>query len=99
MLIPPDTAGRVQTVNRAAVEQLGWSEVELVGRDVAEVIRGAGTGPGEAEVLTRGGTPLPVVCTPRDLHDSTGRPQGRVWVARDIRHPKRAERGLRRSLG
>jgi len=97
MLIATDTAGRVQTVNRAAIEQLGWSEVELVGRDVDEVIRGA-SGPGEAEVLTRGGVALPVVCTPRDLHDSAGRPQGRVWVARDIRHRKRVEEELRRSL-
>src|SRR5262249_22073543 len=98
MLIATDVAGRVQTVNRAAIEQLGWSEVELGGRDVGEVIRGAGSGPGEAEVLTRGGVPLPVVCTPRDLHDSAGRPQGRVWVARDIRHRKRVEEELRRSL-
>jgi PAS domain S-box-containing protein len=101
MLIATDTAGRVQTVNRAAVEQLGWSELELIGRDVGDVIRGAGSGasgPGDAEVITRSGTTLPVVCTPRDLHDSAGRPQGRVWVARDIRRRKQVEEELRRSL-
>ena len=101
MLIATDPAGRVQTVNRAAVEQLGWSELELVGRDVGEVIRGPGSGasgPGEAEVVTRSGATLPVVCTPRDLHDSAGRPQGRVWVARDIRRRKQVEEELRRSL-
>ena len=101
MLIATDPAGRVQTVNQAAIEQLGWSEVELVGRDVGEVIRGPGNGangPGEAEVVTRSGATLPVVCTPRDLHDSAGRPQGRVWVARDIRRRKQVEEELRRSL-
>src|SRR5262245_43890906 len=97
ILIATDPAGRVQTVNQAAIEQLGWSEVELVGRDVGEVIRGA-DGPGEAEAITRGGIPMPVVCTPRDLHDSAGRPQGRVWVARDIRRRKEVEEELRRSL-
>jgi len=97
ILIATDLAGRVQTVNRAAVEQLGWSEVELVGRDVEEVIRSA-DGPGEAEAVTRSGLPMPVVCTPRDLHDSAGRPQGRVWVARDIRRRKQVEEELRRSL-
>jgi two-component sensor histidine kinase/HAMP domain-containing protein len=97
ILIATDMAGRVQTVNRAAVEQLGWSEVELVGRDVSEVIR-SGDGPGEGEAVTRSGMPMPVVCTPRDLHDSSGRPQGRVWVARDIRRRKQVEEELRRSL-
>jgi PAS domain S-box-containing protein len=101
ILIATDAAGRVQTVNRAAIEQLGWSEVELVGRDIGEVIRGADSGangPGEAEVVTHSGVTLPVVCTPRDLHDSAGRPQGRVWVARDIRRRKEVEEELRRSL-
>ena len=75
MLIVTDQAGRVQTVNRAVIEQLGWSELELVGRDVRDVIRGAtaANGPGEAEVITHGGATLPVVCTPRDLHDRAGR--------------------------
>jgi PAS domain S-box-containing protein len=101
MLIATDPAGRVKTVNPAAIEQLGWSEIELVGRDVREVIRGPGngaSGPGEAEVVTRSGATLPVVCTPRDLHDGAGRLQGRVWVAQDIRHRKRVEDELRRSL-
>lgn len=100
MLIVTDQAGRIQTVNRAVIEQLGWSELELVGRDVRDVIRGAtaGNGPGEAEAVTHGGATLPVVSTPRDLHDRTGRAQGRVWLARDIRHRKLVEEELRRSL-
>jgi two-component system, sensor histidine kinase PdtaS len=101
MIIATDSAGRVKTVNRAAIEQLGWSETELIGRDVGELIRGPGNGaggPGEAEVVTRSGATLPVVCTPRDLHDSAGLPQGRVWVAQDIRHRKQVEEELRRSL-
>jgi PAS domain S-box-containing protein len=101
MLIATDPAGRVKTVNRATIEQLGWSETELIGRDVGELIRGPGngaSGPGEAEVVTRSGATLPVVCTPRDLHDSAGHQQGRVWVAQDIRHRKHVEEELRRSL-
>src|SRR4029077_13604658 len=79
----------------------GGGGTEVMGRDVRELIRGPGngaSGPGEAEVVTRSGATLPVVCTPRDLHDSAGRPQGRVWVARDIRNRKRVEEELRRSL-
>src|SRR5262249_38116275 len=100
MLIATDSAGRVKTVNRATIEQLGWSETELIGRDVGELIRGPGngSGPGEAEVVTRSGATLPVVCTPRDPPDSAGLPQGRVWVAQDIRHRKQVEEELRRSL-
>ena len=102
ILLVTDPGGRVQTVNRAAVEQLGWSEVELIGRDVRDVIRSPGTkdgdAAGEAEVVTHDGTDLPVDCTPRDLRDRTGRSQGRIWVARDIRDRKQVEQELRRSL-
>jgi PAS domain S-box-containing protein len=100
MLIVTDLRDHVQTVNQAVVEQLGWTGPELVGRDVRELIRlGDGDGaPGEGHARTRTGTLVPVVCTPRDLHDGAGRPQGRVWVARDIRRRQEAEEELRRSL-
>jgi two-component sensor histidine kinase/HAMP domain-containing protein len=94
IIVVTDLRGRVQTVNRAAVEQLGWSERELVGGDVRKVISGD-SGAGEAQVVTRSGATLPVVCTPADLHDSAGRPHGRVWVARDRRRQKQVEEELR----
>jgi PAS domain S-box-containing protein len=94
IIVVTDLRGRVQTVNRAAVEQLGWSERELVGRDVRNVISGDASA-GEAEVVTRSGATLPVACTPAELHDSAGRPHGRVWVARALRRQKQVEDELR----
>jgi two-component sensor histidine kinase/HAMP domain-containing protein len=96
IIVVTDMRSRVQTVNRAAVEQLGWSERELVGRDVRDVIRGDGAG--DAEMITRSGATLPVVCTPADLQDTAGRPRGRVWVAWDSRRQKQVEEELRQSL-
>jgi two-component sensor histidine kinase/HAMP domain-containing protein len=97
ILVVTDLRGRVQRVNRAAVEQLGWSERELVGRDVGNVIRGE-VGAGEAEAVTRSGMVLPIVCTQADLHDSSGRLHGTVLLARDVRLQRQVEEELRGSL-
>jgi two-component sensor histidine kinase/HAMP domain-containing protein len=96
ILVVTDLGGRVQRVNRAALEQLGWGERELVGGDVGRVIREDGVG--GAEMVSRGGATLPVACTQAALHDRAGRPQGRVWVARDASRQRQVEEELRGSV-
>ncbi len=97
ILLVSDSGDRIRTVNRAAVEQLGWSEAELVGRDVHDIVLAADE-PGEMRIATRDGSVLPVACTPTVLNDERGESQGRVWVAQNILHQKTIERELRRSV-
>ncbi len=97
ILLVSDSADRIRSVNRAAQEQLGWSEHELVGRDVHEIVRSAEEA-GELRIITRDGTVLPVACAPTDLNDDLGQLRGRVWVAQNILHQKTIEQQLRRSV-
>jgi len=74
--------GRVQLINLAAVERLGWEPREVIGRQLREVMRGADGAP-DVELIAKDGTTRVAVCTPRTLHDPAGHPVGRVWIARD----------------
>jgi PAS domain S-box-containing protein len=98
ILIVADLHGRVRRINRAAVEQLGWTERELIGQSVSTVIHGDTEGAGTPEMVARSGVRLPVLCTEATLHDRSGRRRGRMWVARDVGGQREVEEGLRRSL-
>jgi two-component sensor histidine kinase/HAMP domain-containing protein len=98
ILVVADLRGRVRRINRAGVEQLGWSERELIGQNVSTVIRDDAGGPGAAEMVSRSGVPLPLVCTQATLHDRAGRRRGQIWVARDVRRQHQVEEELRRTL-
>jgi len=98
ILVVADLRGRVRRVNRAAVEQLGWSERELIGRNVSTLIRGDAEARGGPEMVGRSGSALPVACSQVNLHDRNGRRQGQIWVARDVRRQKHVEEELRRTL-
>ena len=74
--------GRVQLINLAAVERLGWQPGEVIGRQLREVMRGKDGAP-DVELVAKDGTTRVAVCTPRTLHDPAGHPVGRVWIARD----------------
>ena len=74
--------GRVQLINLAAIERLGWEPREVIGRQLREVMRGA-DGASDVELVARDGTTRVAMCTPRTLHDPAGHPVGRVWIARD----------------
>ena len=78
ILVVADLRGRVRRINRAGVEQLGWSERELIGRNVSTVIRDDAGGTGAAEMVSRSGVPLPLVCTQATLHDRAGRRHGQM---------------------
>jgi signal transduction histidine kinase len=73
---------RVQLINLAAIERLGWQPGEVIGRQLREVMRGKDGAP-DVELVAKDGTTRVVVCTPRTLHDPAGHPVGRVWIARD----------------
>jgi len=77
--------GRVQLINLAAIERLGWQPSEVIGRQLREVMRGA-DGAADVELVAKDGTTRAAVCTPRTLHDPAGHPVGRVWIARDRVH-------------
>ncbi|HKA29262.1 MAG TPA: histidine kinase dimerization/phosphoacceptor domain -containing protein, partial [Candidatus Binatia bacterium] len=98
ILVVADLRGLVRRVNRAAVEHLGWSERELIGRNVGTLIRGDAEATGGPEMVGRSGTALPVACSQANLHDRSGRRQGQIWVARDVRRQKQVEEELRRTL-
>jgi PAS domain-containing protein len=77
-----DPEGRVAMVNRAAVDRLGWDPAEVCGRPVDQLLRMT-TRPDGVELIAHDGTIRRATCSPRTLHDPAGRPQGRVWIARD----------------
>src|SRR5262245_35346117 len=77
-----DPEGRVAMVNRAAIDRLGWDPATVCGRPVDELLRTT-TGPDGVELIAHDGTIRRTTCSQRTLHDPAGRPQGRVWIARD----------------
>jgi len=81
--IVSDPDGRVAMVNRAAVDRLGWDPAEMLGRQVDEVLHAIDES-GAVELVASDGTTHPAIFSPRTLHDPAGRPQGRVWIARDV---------------
>jgi two-component sensor histidine kinase len=97
ILLVTDREGRIRSANRKAVELLGWTEDDLIGRHVADVISDR-IGDGELSVIARDGSHLPVVCTPAPLRNASGELQGEVWVAQDVGHLKRIEGELRALL-
>lgn len=112
-LIITDPAGQIVSVNRAALELLGYDEAELVRQPLRSVCAPArsaeqlfierlsaiGTARGVEETLLRkDGTPVPVAFSGAALRDEDGRVQGFVCVAHDISVPKHVERTLRSFL-
>lgn len=95
LLMVTDTEGRVQTLNRAAVEALGG---EAVGRPLASlfdpppaagVVRDA-----EVVLRTKDGGRTPALFSSSILRARDGRLRGYIGVAKDITARKRAEESL-----
>lgn len=113
-LIITDPAGRIVSVNRAALELLGYGEPELVRQPLSRVYATAAesteqllverlsaieTARGVEETLLRkDGTAVPVAFSGAALRDQDGRVEGFVCVAHDISAPKHVERTLRSFL-
>ncbi len=102
-LTSPD--GLIKRVNMAATQLLGWSQMELLGRELAYVISDqdrasfnieqASNEMLELTVRTKAGQTIPVSLSGSVMAAEDPRFQGCVFVARNITERKRAERRIR----
>jgi PAS domain S-box-containing protein len=106
-LLAVDRSGTVTTANPAAATLLGTERDDLVGRPVGEVLRGEAGGTALAHALGAvtserpaairgtlgdGRRGRPVAATAAPLAGTAGRPEGRVYVLRDISGEVEVER-------
>jgi len=111
IVVDPDT--KIRRVNRATCELLGYTEDELVGKEMdlivakeekifhaetMESLRGGKTLVNhEVDYVTRIGKHIPMLFSAAVLRDKNGKVVGIVGLARDIEERKRAEEALRES--
>jgi len=107
-LVVLDRMGNIQTVNRAGVRLLGYTEDELRGRpfgvicpDVSEtaskstIAQMGSSQKFETRYVAKGGREIPVSFASALMRDATGDIQGYVCVAQDITERKRYEEELK----
>lgn len=97
--------GRIKRANDAAMRLLGWSEQELLGRDVGTLIapearsefalEQAANETRETVFMPRSGDPVPVSLSGSSINAEDPTLQGVLFVARNITERKRAERRIR----
>ncbi len=108
MVVSPDAS--IVKVNEATIRQLGYSEQELIGMSIDNLIAEEEalfkallvtdmTKQGvisniETTLLTREKRKIPVVISGAEMLDSHGKKRGTVFVAKDITERKRAEEHL-----
>ena len=107
MLFVADADGRVETVNRAALEALGHTREEIVGRQISLLFAEAGPEDtmssgehsrlrGTRRLVKRNGSRVLVNVSSADLGRSA--PGATLYLAQDITEQKAAERRLKASL-
>jgi diguanylate cyclase (GGDEF)-like protein/PAS domain S-box-containing protein len=97
--------GLIKRVNIAATQLVGWSQMELLGRELAYVISDqdrttfniehAANETLELTVRTQNGQTIPVSLSGSVITSEDPRFQGCIFVARNITERKRAERRIR----
>lgn len=109
-LIVTDEQARIKKTNSATVKLLGYSENELMGRDLASVLtekdqdrllnleKKAKMDNYETHFIQKNGDLLPVSLSKAFIHDNDGIIQGIVCVASDITERKKSEEMIRNSL-
>ncbi|MEM9033017.1 MAG: ATP-binding protein [Actinomycetota bacterium] len=91
-----DPYGFVTTIGGTATQLTTFEEEELMGIPIDAVMWPAeGQPPGEYELTSAGGAPLPVLVTISELIDDQGELMGRVHVASDLRERRALEIELR----
>lgn len=111
-IISVDTDFTIMSWNAAATDLYGWSEHEVIGKEMAQILPtdylGAdaiqiqetlfqqGRWQGEVSQPHRDGTMRSIMSSVRLLKDSTGTVTGAVGINRDITERKRAEREVQR---
>ena len=102
-LIVVDTKRRIQTVNRATLDMLGYTEAELRGQTARMVRKPGGQVPRWAEsnlnsgycaYRSKSGKEIPVLFSSSVLRTSQGDYQGMVWLAQDVTEKLRAQQEL-----
>ncbi|MEO1133510.1 MAG: EAL domain-containing protein, partial [Cyanobacteria bacterium J06639_1] len=109
-LIAIDGDGRIQKVNQATLDLLGYTTTtdilghsigeigdEQVGNAVATLLHEGQESFCEATYVTRVGQAIAVDFSVSPLHDDRGHTSGAVCIARDARSRRRSERALRES--
>src|SRR5688500_1575002 len=97
--------GLIKRVNLAATQMLGWSQMELLGRELAYIvsdqdrpnfnIEQATNEVLELTIRTQAGQTIPVSLSGSIMNAEDPRFQGCIFVARNITERKRAERRIR----
>ncbi|OEU50940.1 MAG: hypothetical protein BA866_06910 [Desulfobulbaceae bacterium S5133MH15] len=109
IVINPDTT--IRTINQAALELLEYSEHELIGKSLSDILVEEKTeissidilmnessfGAVEKNYLTKTGERIPVTISKALLYDEHAKIEGIVWVARDIRERKRSENVIQKA--
>jgi PAS domain S-box-containing protein len=104
--------GAIHTVNRAALELLGYAEEEIIGQSVgtifedddlkdaglAQLVHAGAVRDVELTLVAKSGERIPVVFNGSVIWEEDGRLAAVVGVARDIRERKRAEEELQRTM-
>ena len=105
LLIVCDAEDRIRRVNPSVLEELGYSEADLLGRRFDEVAELESGEPAESaaevremDLVAADGRRLPVTVSTALLEDESGRLEGIVRVAQDVSDRRRAEAELRHSL-
>lgn len=106
-LIVASSKGRILTVNAATCRMLGYTETELLGKQLqilfangdSESVSGDSDrhdipGTSETNYLTKDGRLIPIASSRTSMRLDSGQTEI-VWVARDITEPKRVEGELR----
>ncbi len=109
-LIVTDPEGVIKTVNKAALELLGYTEEELVGQSIGKVfpedpsfvdsevdyfIKKDVTNNDEIIYMAKDGNKIPVTFSSSVMRDNNGNTQGIVCVARDISERRWVEEALK----
>lgn len=100
IMVVADSEGRIESVNAAALEYLGYDEATLVGRPIGQVfpdlpaVADASKGFAEAEtnMLAKDGRVFPVLASKSLLRGTQANETRSVLVAMDISERKKSER-------
>ena len=113
LLIVTDKAGAIKTTNHSALQKLGYTVDELLGKKAGSILQpafGISSDSNTAQLIetepwhklekvavTKTGQRIPVLVSTSDMKNISGQPLGSVLVAKDMTDLKQVENQLRQS--